>query len=189
MKDFEFEKMSIDGVVIIQPFYHEDNRGVFIKDYDSVVFENNGFKDISFKEEFYSRSKKGVVRGLHFQTLKPQSKIVSCIKGAVFDVVVDLRKNSPSFGKYVSVELSEKNHLSIYIPKGCAHGFMALEDDTITYYKCDSEYMKNNDSTIKWNDKDIGIDWPRCLVDKIILSDRDENAMEFISFCSKYGGL
>ena len=189
MKDFSFEKLDIDGAMIIHPFYYDDERGYFIKDYDAAVFNEYGFKDISFKEEFYSQSKKGVVRGLHFQTLHPQSKIVSCLSGAIFDVVVDLRKDSPTFGKYLSVELSDENHLSIYIPKGCAHGFLALHEGTITYYKCDSNYLKNNDSTIKWNDPEIGIKWPEDVTDEKILSDRDNNAMSFSEFCSKYGGL
>lgn len=189
MRNFEFEKLNIEDVTVIHPFYYEDERGYFIKDYDSMIFADNGFKDMSFKEEFYSRSKKGVVRGLHFQTLKPQSKIVSCIKGAIFDVVVDLRKDSPTFGKYVSIELSDENHLSLYIPRGCAHGFMALQNDTITYYKCDSDYLKNNDSNIMWNDSEIGIKWPYEMVEDIIVSDRDANAMSFAEFCSQYGGL
>ncbi len=189
MSGFKFEKLSIEGVMIIHPFYYEDERGYFIKDYDAVVFEELGLKDISFKEEFYSKSKKGVVRGLHFQTLHPQSKIVSCISGSIYDVVVDLRKDSPTFGKYISVELSDKNHLSLFVPKGCAHGFMALEDETKTYYKCDSNYLKNNDSTIRWDDKDIDIKWPEGVIDKVIISNRDENAMKFSEFSSHYGGL
>lgn len=189
MKDFYFEKLNIEGVVVIHPFFYEDERGVFIKDYDAVVFEQFGYKDISFKEEFYSKSKKGVVRGLHFQTLYPQSKIVSCIEGAIFDVVVDLRKDSPTFGQYLSVELSAENHLSLFIPKGCAHGFIALKDNTITYYKCDSNYLKNNDATILWNDSTIDIKWPEVQIDKIILSDRDAKAMTFSDFCNQYGGL
>ena len=153
------------------------------------IFKENGISGIVFKEEFHSRSQKGVIRGLHFQSLKPQSKIVSCIKGTIFDVVVDLRKDSQTFGQFVTIELSDKNHLSLYIPRGCAHGFMALENDTITYYKCDGDYLKENDLTIRWNDKQIGINWPYERTDHILVSDRDANAMGFDTFCEKFGGL
>ncbi|SNU07156.1 dTDP-4-dehydrorhamnose 3,5-epimerase [Lachnospiraceae bacterium] len=189
MNSFRFEKLDIDGVWLIHPFQYEDDRGVFIKDFDSRVFIDNGLGNITFKEEFYSLSHKNVIRGLHFQTLRPQSKIVSCISGCIFDVIVDLRRDSSTFGQYIHVELSDKNHDSVFIPKGCAHGFLSLNDNTVTYYKCDDDYLQNNDSTIKWNDPDIGILWPLDDVDKVIMSDRDINAMSFKNFIDSYGGL
>ena len=189
MGNFNFEELAIKGAYKILPFYHEDERGYFIKDFDANIFAQNGMGEINFREEFYSMSAKGVVRGMHFQTKAPQSKIVSCICGKIYDVVVDLRKDSPTFGKYIGVELSEENHISLFVPQGCAHGFIALADKTITYYKCDRDYLKDNDATIRWDDPNIGIKWPLDQVEKVILSDRDAAAMSFDFFCDTYGGL
>lgn len=190
MQEFSISDACIDGIKIINPFIYEDERGVFVKDFDSTVFIENGLGDkFVFNEEFFSVSKKGVVRGLHFQVLNPQAKLVSCTRGKVCDVIVDLRKNSKSFGKYFMIELSEDNHKVVYIPKGFAHGFLSLEDNSVTSYKCIGEFSKSNDSNILWNDKDLDIKWPLEMINEIILSDRDKKAMSFKEFCDKYGGL
>ncbi len=191
MKDFAFEELNIEGVIAISPFFHNDERGYFIKDFETSVFVDNGIGDIKFNEDFYSKSKIGVVRGLHFQTYRPQAKIVTCMTGRIMDVVVDLRKGSSTFGKYLLYELSEYNHMSLFIPKGCAHGFLTLEDNSITYYKCIGDYIKNNDSTILWNDKELNIAWPLDELgdNPVVISERDKNAMSFSMFCEKYGGL
>lgn len=185
----EIEELGISGVFKIKPFFYEDERGYFIKDFDASIFSQSVIGNIVLKEEFYSKSTKGVVRGMHFQTKMPQSKIVSCICGRIYDVVVDLRRDSDSFGKYIGIELSEYNHSSLFVPQGCAHGFMALEDNTITYYKCDNDYLKDNDATIKWDDDDLKIKWPMDLIATSILSKRDASAMSFAHFCNVYGGL
>ena len=189
MGSISFEELEISGVFRIDPFYYGDERGYFIKDFDAIVFEQSKVGPINFREEFYSMSSKGVVRGMHFQTKMPQSKLVSCMRGRLYDVVVDLRKGSPTFGKYVGIELSDVNHFSLFIPQGCAHGFISLEDNTITCYKCDRDYLKDNDATIRWDDPDLAIKWPVVKVDKVVLSDRDAAAMSFSYFCDNYGGL
>lgn len=189
MQQFHFEKSSIEGVMLIEPFIMKDNRGLFIKDFEHDVFYQNGIGDILWQEEFYSTSQKGVVRGMHFQLHKPQAKLVSCIQGRIYDVVVDLRKDSDTFKKWLAVDLSSVNHRSLFIPKGCAHGFMALENNSIMSYKCQGEYFKEYDTGILWNDPDIDISWPLNKFDKIILNEKDKNAMSLQYFIDSYGGF
>ena len=126
---------------------------------------------------------------MHFQLHKPQAKLVSCIQGRIYDVVVDLRKDSDTFKKWLAVDLSSVNHRSLFIPKGCAHGFMALENNSIMSYKCQGEYFKEYDTGILWNDPDIDISWPLNKFDKIILNEKDKNAMSLQYFIDSYGGF
>jgi len=168
-----FQKTEIEGLLIITPDVFQDDRGVFLETYNREVFEKNGLP-INFVQDNRSISKKHVLRGLHFQ--KPpyeQGKLVSVAQGAVLDVAVDLRKHAPTFGKWKSVLLSSDNKLMFWIPEGFAHGFIALEDDTVFQYKCTNVYHKASEGIIRWNDPDLNIDWG---VANPILSEKDANA-------------
>ncbi len=156
---FEFKKLNIEDVQLIIPKVFDDERGFFLESYKKTDFINNGI-NIDFNQDNHSRSTKGVLRGLHYQASpKGQAKIVRCIKGEIFDVAVDIRKNSPTFGKWVGEKLSEKNKHMLYIPDGFAHGFVVLSDIAEIFYKASNEYSKEHDRGILWCDPDIGIDW------------------------------
>ncbi len=157
---FSFLKCEIAGPVIIEPKVFGDNRGFFLESYKKSDFVNNGI-DVEFKQDNHSLSSKGVLRGLHFQ--KPpfaQAKLVKVIKGAVWDVAVDIRKNSPTYKKWIAVELSEDNKKMFFIPEGFAHGFVALTDEVHLTYKCSNEYSPQHDAGIIWNDPELAIKWP-----------------------------
>ena len=165
---------AIPGVVIIEPRIFEDARGYFFESFNQREFEEKVGK-ICFVQDNESKSSYGVVRGLHFQKGEhAQSKLVRVVKGAVLDVAVDIRKGSPTFGKWVSVELTEDNHRQCFIPKGFAHGFSVLSKEVIFQYKCDNFYAPQSEGAIAWNDPDLNIDW-RIPADKIILSAKDSN--------------
>jgi len=168
---FEFKKMSIPDVVLIKPKVFEDERGFFMETYKKEDFEKAGIKG-EFIQENHSKSKHNVLRGLHFQK-EPyaQAKIVRCIKGKILDVAVDLRKNSPTFKKYVSVELSEENKFMLFIPKGFAHGFLVLSKEAEVVYKVDNIYAPDRESGLIWNDPSITIKWP---IGDPILSEKDK---------------
>lgn len=172
MKKFNFIKTSIEGVFIIEPTVFGDDRGYFMETYHKKDFEENGL-NMNFVQDNQSKSTKGVLRGLHFQYTQPQGKLVRVIKGEVFDVAVDLRKDSPTYGKYESVILSEKNKKQFYIPPGFAHGFLVLSDEAEFTYKCTDFYNGPDEGGIIWNDPEIGIEWPFD-EDKLILSEKDE---------------
>lgn len=166
-------KTAIDGVVIIEPCVFKDDRGYFYESFSQQQFEEKVCKT-TFVQDNQSQSSYGVVRGLHFQ--KPpysQSKLVRCIKGSVLDVAVDIRKRSPTFGKYVAVELTENNHRQFFVPRGFAHGFAVLTEEAIFQYKCDNFYAPQQEGAICWNDPDINIDWHLPARD-IILSEKDK---------------
>ena len=168
----EIIKTAIEGVVIIQPRIFEDARGYFFESFSQREFDEK-VCPITFVQDNESKSSYGVMRGLHFQ--RPpftQSKLVRCVKGAVLDVVVDIRKGSPTYGQHVAVELTEDNHLSIFIPKGFAHGFSVLSETAVFQYKCDEFYHPEADGGISILDDSLGIDW-RIPVEKAILSDKD----------------
>lgn len=165
-------KTSIDGVVIIEPRIFKDARGYFFESFSQREFEEKVGK-IQFVQDNESMSSYGVMRGLHFQ--RPpftQSKLVRVIKGAVLDVAVDIRKNSPTYGKHVAVELTEDNHRQFFVPRGFAHGFAVLSDEAIFQYKCDNFYAPQADGGISILDGDLGIDW-HIPMDKAILSEKD----------------
>ncbi len=169
-----FIRTDIEDVVIVEPKVFGDSRGYFVETFRADKLEEFlGYK-INFCQDNESKSKKGVLRGLHYQ-LPPfaQTKLVRVIKGEVLDVAVDIRKGSPTFGKYVSVELSEKNKRQLLVPRGFAHGFVVLEDDTIFAYKVDNYYSPENDRGILFSDENLGIDW-RLPFDKLILSAKDK---------------
>lgn len=190
VQKFEFEHTDIDGLILIKAFNSDDNRGSFTKDYSQEVFELNGIKHC-IAEVFYTTSHKGVVRALHFQRVKQQPKLVRCISGHVWDVVVDLRKNSKTFMSWRSFDLIGTNYNEILVPAGCAHGYLVLEPSVVSY-KCAEKFYNEYDDGIKWNDKDIGIDWPIDLIggmDNVILSEKDKNLQSFIEFKETYGGF
>lgn len=173
MSNFVFTKTSIPEVIIVEPKVYGDNRGYFMETYVERDFRNNGI-DVSFVQDNQSRSKKGVLRGLHFQKKNPQGKLVRCIEGEVFDVAVDLRKNSPTFGKWEGVVLSEDNKKQFYVPEGFAHGFVVLSETAAFCYKCTRYYDPTDEGGLMWNDPDIGIDWNIPDGTEILLSEKDK---------------
>ena len=171
----EVVKTEIEGVVIIEPRIFKDDRGYFYESFSQREFEEKVCRTV-FVQDNQSKSSYGVLRGLHFQ--KPpycQSKLVRCIKGAVLDVAVDIRKGSPTFGKYVAVELTEDNHRQFFVPRGFAHGFAVLSKEAVFQYKCDNFYCKESEGSVAWNDPQLGIDW-RIPADKVILSEKDKQS-------------
>ena len=168
----EVIKTNIEGVIIVEPRIFKDGRGYFFESFSQREFEEKVCKT-TFVQDNESKSSYGVVRGLHFQ--KPpfaQSKLVRVIKGAVLDVAVDIRKDSPTFGQYVSVELTGENHRQFFIPRGFAHGFSVLSEEVIFQYKCDNFYSPQSEGAIAWNDPDLNIDW-RIPVEEVVLSEKD----------------
>ena len=165
-------KTDIEDVVIIEPDVFGDARGYFFESYSQKRFEEQ-VRPIRFVQDNESKSKYGVLRGLHYQTGEyAQGKLVRVIKGRVLDVAVDIRKGSPTFGKYVAVELTEDNHRQLFIPRGFAHGFSVLSDEVIFQYKCDNLYTPQAEGAIAWNDPEIGIDW-QLPAEDILLSAKD----------------
>ena len=167
------EKLSIPEVFLIKPKLYFDNRGAFFESFNDKKFKELSGLDVNFVQDNVSFSKKGVLRGLHFQ-LAPfeQAKLVQVLKGKVLDVAVDIRENSPSYGKYVSYELSDENNFQLFIPRGFAHGFLSLSEEVIFSYKCDNYYAPDCDSGIIYNDSNIDINWGDNL-ENLIVSDKD----------------
>lgn len=156
---FVFQELELRGAYLISNFYAGDNRGGFTKSFEKDVYKEAGI-GFQLNETFASRSMRNVIRGLHFQTNNPQAKLVSVVAGAVWDVMIDLRPNSPTFKQWMAHELSAENHLSFYIPRGFAHGFASLEDNTVMLYQCDGKYDRETDTGIRFDDPEIGIEWP-----------------------------
>ena len=154
-----FTPTPIEGVMVIEPKVFGDERGFFMESWNAEVFRKAGM-DLTFVQDNHSRSSRGVLRGLHYQQPGPQGKLVRVTAGAVFDVAVDLRRSSPTFGKWFGVELSAANKKMLYVPEGMAHGFLCLEDGTDFLYKCTSDYAPANEHSLLWNDPAIGIEWP-----------------------------
>lgn len=159
MGKFERQETGIEGLCVIKPTVFEDNRGFFMETYNKKDFEEIGIPN-EFVQDNHSKSSKGVLRGLHFQKEFPQSKLVRVIKGSVYDVAVDLRKNSSTYGKYYGVILTEENKLQFFIPKGFAHGFLVLSDEAEFVYKCDDFYHPGDEGGLLWNDPTISVKWP-----------------------------
>ncbi|MBU3073209.1 dTDP-4-dehydrorhamnose 3,5-epimerase [Clostridium estertheticum] len=170
---FNFIETKIDGVYIIEPKVFGDNRGYFMETYNKNDFFEAGLT-MEFVQDNESKSKKGVLRGLHFQTKHTQGKLVRVTKGQVFDVAVDLRKGSATFGKWEGVILTDENKKQFYVPEGFAHGFLVLSDEAVFNYKCTDYYAPEYDSGVLWNDEDIDIKWPLGGIDEILLSDKDK---------------
>ena len=169
---FKFIETEIKDLYIIEPKVYGDNRGYFMETYKETDFKDAGL-NYTFVQDNQSSSKKGVLRGLHFQKKFPQAKLVRVISGEVFDVAVDLRENSLTYGKWVDVFLSSENKKQFLIPRGFAHGFLVVSDYAEFVYKCDDVYHPEDEGGIIWNDTDINIKWPE--IENVILSDKDKN--------------
>lgn len=170
MGKFKFIETRVKDVYIIEPTVYGDNRGFFMETYCYEEFRNAGLGMV-FVQDNHSKSKKGVLRGLHFQKEHPQGKFIRVVKGAVYDVAVDLRKSSPTFGKWVGVELTEENKKMLYIHEGFAHGFVTLKDNTEFLYKCTDYYHPEDEGGLIWNDQDLNISWP---INNPVLSEKDK---------------
>ncbi|MGB0347826.1 MAG: dTDP-4-dehydrorhamnose 3,5-epimerase [Balneolaceae bacterium] len=167
----EIISSQIPEIKIIVPKIFADNRGYFLESFRADLFKEAGI-DIDFIQDNISKSAKGTLRGLHYQKEQPQAKLVKCISGKILDVAVDVRMNSETFGQYVATELSEENHMQMFIPEGFAHGFSVLSDEAIVCYKCSSYYHKESERGIRWDDSKINIEWG---IESPILSDKDKN--------------
>lgn len=180
MNGFTFRELELKDAFYITNFSVGDNRGGFTKYFEKDIYEKSGI-EFHLNETFASVSAKNVIRGLHFQIHNPQAKLVCVIKGRVWDVIVDLRPDSPTYTKWVSAELSSERHNALYVPRGFAHGFASLEDDTVMLYQCDGEYDKKTDSGIRFDDSTLAISWP---IDESIAihSARDMSLMDFESY-------
>lgn len=173
----------LNGLLVIHPRVFEDERGSFFESYNKNVFHSHGISD-EFQQDNQSLSHKGVLRGLHLQHPPfAQAKLVRVVTGSVQDVAVDIRKNSPAYGKYFSMELSGTNKIMLYIPEGFAHGFLVLEDNTVFSYKCSRIYNKDAEDAILWNDSDLGIEWK---IKNPVLSEKDRAAKRFRDFTSNF---
>lgn len=180
----EIIKTEIQDLLIIKPRVFEDDRGYFFESYNREKFLEHGI-EVAFVQDNESRSGKNVLRGMHFQ--KPpytQGKLVRVMRGSVLDVAVDLRKNSPTYGKWASIVLTDKNKWMYWVPEGFAHGFRTLEDHTVFFYKCTNVYNKESEGSIAWNDPDLNIDWG--LEEEPVLSEKDKAAPRFRDFVSPF---
>jgi len=176
MAKFTFTPLSIPDVILVEPKLFEDSRGYFVETYNQKDFEEAGIKE-NFVQDNFSFSKKGVIRGLHFSKSPHETvKLVRCISGEILDVAVDVRPNSPTFGKWVSEILSSDNRKMLFIPKGFAHGFCALSDTVEIVYKVNDYYFPESEQGIIYNDKDLAINWP---ISNPILSDKDKILLSF----------
>ncbi|WP_154026382.1 dTDP-4-dehydrorhamnose 3,5-epimerase [Olsenella uli] len=190
--NFTFINTSIDGVKVIETKCFGDSRGYFMETYKRPDFVAGGI-DADFVQDNQSSSSRGVLRGLHFQIEHPQSKLVRVVEGEVFDVCVDLRPGSDTFGKWEGVILSAENHRQFFIPRGFAHGFLCLSETAVFAYKCDDVYHPNDEGGLMWNDQTIGIEWPALSGDealdpsKLILSDKDQVHPTFIEWRAERG--
>ncbi|WP_405305325.1 dTDP-4-dehydrorhamnose 3,5-epimerase [Methanobrevibacter sp.] len=173
MGKFKFIDTGIEGMFLVEPTVFEDNRGYFMETYNENDFRDAGY-DLTFVQDNQSKSSKGVLRGLHLQVKYPQGKLVRVIKGEVFDVGVDLRSDSETYGKWFGAILSDENKRQLYVPPKFAHGFLVLSDEAEFVYKCTEFYHGEDEGGIIWNDEDIGIDWPLEDIDEVILSEKDK---------------
>lgn len=185
---FKFEMTEIDGLKIIHPFIAYDERGFFMKTFEQKIFRENGI-ELGNEEDMTSYSHKGVLRGLHFQTEYSQDKLIRVVYGEVWDVAVDLRMDSSTYGEWKGFYLSSENKLSVYIPSGFAHGFLALSEDVIFSYRCGQAYYPDYDTGIRWNDEILKIEWPLERIDKLIISEKDSKLHSFAEFKKKYAGI
>ncbi|WP_273446579.1 dTDP-4-dehydrorhamnose 3,5-epimerase [Thermophilibacter provencensis] len=179
--NFTFSPTSIDGVVVIETKSYGDERGSFMETYKRPDFVAGGI-DVDFVQDNQSSSVRGVLRGLHFQINHPQAKLVRVVEGEVFDVCVDLRAGSPTFGQWEGVVLSAENRRQFFIPRGFAHGFYVLSESAVFAYKCDDVYHPNDEGGIRWDDERIGVEWPLLEGCDVILSDKDRRHPSFSEY-------
>lgn len=187
MQNWQFEELKLKGAYKITPFFAEDNRGGFLKDYQTELFAQNGI-NFELKEVFYTLSRRGVLRGLHFQEPHQQAKLVRCVSGKVYDVLVDLRPNSPTFKQWQGFVLSAENMTELLVPEGFAHGYLVLEDSIVSY-KCNEKFYGADDTGICYNDATLGVNWDFSQiggVQNLILSDKDKNLPTFAEWQSKH---
>lgn len=180
IQKFEFQKLELDGAYLIKPFCATDERGCLIKDYNIDMFNQNGITH-NLKEVFYTVSKRGVIRAIHFQLIKQQPKLVRCINGHIYDVIVDLRPESPTFGQWRGFHLTGKNMYSLLVPASFGHGYLVIEDSIVSY-KCAEVFYGEGDSGIMYDDLDICIQWPFEDIggmQNLIISDKDKTLMRF----------
>ena len=170
---------ALEGVLVLEPRVFGDARGFFSESYNHRAFAQATGLDVRFVQDNHSRSRKGVLRGLHYQIRQPQGKLVRVVRGAVFDVAVDMRKSSPHFGRWTGVELTEDNHRQLWVPPGFAHGFVVLSDTADFLYKTTDYYAPQHERSVAWNDADIGIAWPLAAhgIAQPQLSDKDRAAV------------
>lgn len=174
MAKFNFIETKIKDLYVIEPLVYGDDRGYFMESYNKQSFNKAGL-NMEFVQDNESKSKKGVLRGLHFQIQQVQGKLVRVTEGKVFDVAVDLRKGSPTYGQWEGIILSEENKKQFYVPEGFAHGFLVLSDEAVFNYKCTNYYAQEFDGGVKWDDPDIKVQWPIEGIEKVLLSEKDKN--------------
>lgn len=188
IRKFEFKELDLKGAYLIKPFISWDNRGHFIKDYSNELFKKNGIIH-DLNEVFYTISHKGVIRALHFQEVKEQAKLVRCVKGKIYDVIVDLRKNSPTYKQWMGFYLNDENNYELLVPEYFAHGYLVLEDSIVSY-KCAEKFYDEYDSGIKWDDPDINVKWPLEKIggiEKVISSEKDNSLKSFVEWEMNHG--
>lgn len=184
MPDFEFHKTSIDGLMLILPRYFPDERGYFLKSFEKHVYQEQRLPT-TFTEDVESLSCKGALRGIHFQYEYPQGKLVRVSSGAVYEVAVDLRIDSPTYGKWEGFELSEENKRMLYLPEGFGSAFLSLRDHTVFTYKCTDRYSPEYENGIQWNDPDLNINWPLDKVGPLVISQRDQHHQSFKEYTAR----
>lgn len=185
---FVFQKTEIPGVVIITPHMFPDDRGTYIKHYEKQAFTDNGI-DCVFTEASDLHSYKGALRGLHFQTEESQAKLIRVIAGSLFDVALDLRLDSPTFGQYHTELLRAEDHKTVFIPEGFAHGFIALTDDVVFSYQCSGRYVPSACGGIRWDDPELNVPWPLKAygIEKVIATEKDKNWPTFAEYKKQLG--
>ncbi len=172
----KFRHTALDGVILVEPTVHGDDRGFFLETYHLEKYSRGGIAE-AFVQDNHSRSKRGTLRGLHAQRLNPQGKLVRAVEGEIFDVAVDVRRGSPTFGQWVGEMLTAENFHQLFVPAGFIHGFCVLSESAQVEYKCTALYDQDDEFSVAWNDPDIGIDWP---VDTPLLSARDSSAQRLL---------
>lgn len=189
IRPFDFQPLDLPGAYRITPFCALDARGGLVKDYHAEIFRAQGIVH-ELKEVFYTLSYRGVIRAIHFQQIKPQPKLVRCISGHVYDVIVDLRPDSATYGQWRGFDLTGENQVSLLVPAGFGHGYLVLEDAVVSY-KCAEVFCREGDSGIRYDDADIGVQWPFAGIggrDKLIISEKDRQLMSFREYDAKMKG-
>lgn len=188
IQKWNFKELDLKGAYFINPFFASDERGGLIKDYNVNVFENYGLNH-ELKEIFYTLSKRGVIRAMHFQLIKQQPKLVRCVSGHVYDVIVDLRPTSVTYGQWRGFHLTGNNMVSLYVPAYFGHGYLVIEDSIVSY-KASEVFFEEGDSGIMYNDQDIAIQWPFELIggqENLIISEKDKKLMSFKEYTKRFG--
>lgn len=189
IQKWDYQELDLKGAYLIKPFFASDERGGLIKDYNIDVFKEHGINH-ELKEVFYTLSKRGVIRATHFQLIKQQAKLVRCVSGYVYDVIVDLRPESPTYGQWRGFHLTGENMNSLYVPEYFGHGYLVI-DDSIVSYKAGEVFYGEGDSGIMYNDPDIGIEWPFELIggkENLIISEKDKKLMSFKEYTQRIVG-